>query len=128
MDVAQSFQPTITDRVVSADLYIKKTGTPANATLRLIKDSGGSPSTNGGDILTTAIINASQVTGSYGWLTVSFGSTPTLTINTTYWLVLDVVLDNANYFVWGGDSLSGYARGTGKKSQDYTVGFWSDIG
>ena len=128
VDVAQSFQPTITDRVVSAEIYIKKTGTPANATLRLIEDSGGSPSTNAGDVLTTSTINASQVTGSYGWLTISFSSTPTLTVNTTYWLVVDTVLDTANYFIWGGDSLSGYARGTGKKSQDYTVGAWSDIG
>ncbi len=128
VDVAQSFQPTLTDRVVSAELYIKKVGTPANATLRLINNSSDSPSTNGGDILTTGIINASQVTGSYGWLTISFVSTPTLSADTTYWLVLDSVLDNSNYFVWGSDSLSGYARGTGKKAQDYTVGSWSDIG
>ncbi|OHA46729.1 MAG: hypothetical protein A3A80_02620 [Candidatus Terrybacteria bacterium RIFCSPLOWO2_01_FULL_44_24] len=128
VDVAQSFRPSATQRAVKVDLYLKKTGTPLNATLLLIKDSGGSPSTNSDDILATGTINASQVTASYGWLSVGLSSTPTLTVNTIYWLVVDTILDNSNYLIWGGDSTDAYASGTGKRSNDWTAGGWSTIG
>lgn len=127
VDVAQSFKTTVTQPAIKAELYLKKIGVPANATLRLIKDSGGSPSTSGSDVLTTATINASQVTSSYGWLTTSFSSNPSLTANTTYWLVFDAVLDNSNYFIWGGDSAAGYNRGSAKRAQNYTTGGWVNI-
>src|SRR3989344_3513791 len=107
-DVAQSFQPAATNRAVKADLYLKKVGSPANATLRLISDSGSSPGTS---VLATVLLNASSVGSSYGWLTVNFSTTPTLNANTTYWLVIDAAPDNSNYLVWGGDSANGYTRG-----------------
>src|SRR3989344_4887471 len=128
VDVAQSFRPSATQRAVKVDLYLKKTGTPLNATLLLIKDSGSSPSTNSDDILATGTINASQVTASYGWLSVGLSSTPTLTVNTIYWLVVDTILDNSNYLMWGGDSTDAYASGTGKRSNDWTAGGGSTIG
>jgi len=124
VDVAQSFQPAATNRAVKADLYLKKVGSPANATLRLISDSGGSPGTS---VLATGLLNASSVGSSYGWLTVNFSTTPTLNANTTYWLVIDAAPDNSNYLVWGGDSANGYTRGTGKKSNDWSIGNWSNL-
>ena len=124
VDVAQSFQPAATNRAVKADLYLKKVGSPANATLRLISDSGGSPGTS---VLATGLLNASSVGSSYGWLTVNFSTTPTLNANTTYWLVIDAAPDNSNYLVWGGDSANGYTRGAGKKSNDWSIGNWSNL-
>src|SRR3990167_1579361 len=124
VDVAQSFQPAAKNRAVKADLYLKKVGSPANATLRLISDSGGSPGTS---VLATGLLNASSVGSSYGWLTVNFSTTPTLNANTIYWFVIDAAPDNSNYLVWGGDSANGYTRGAGKKSNDWSIGNWSNL-
>lgn len=127
VDVTQSFQPTTTDTISQIDLYLKRVGTPANATLRLIKDSGGSPSTNPADVLATGLIAASAVGTSYSWQRISLSSTPTLTLNTNYWIVVDSSLDNINYFVWGFDSTASYTRGSPKRTADWTTGGWISI-
>lgn len=126
-DVAQSFQPTVTNLITRVDLYLKKVGAPADATLRLIKDSGGRPSSSGSNVLTTAVIPASLVSTSYGWVSLYFLSPPTLNANTPYWLVIDSARDDANYLVWGGDSGMGYTRGAAKRSTDWTSAVWDDI-
>ena len=127
IDVAQSFQPTITDRVTRIDLYLKKAGSPQNAMLRLITDSGGRPSSSASNVLATTTIAASQVGTAYSWVSFYFITTPTISANTPYWIVMDSTLDNANYFVWGGDSTLGYTRGAAKRSADWTGAVWSDI-
>ncbi len=126
-DVAQSFQPTINDRITRVDLFLKKVGNPADATLRIIRSSGGSPSTNPADVLAAGALNASSVSTGYGWVNVALTSTPTLTANTTYWVVIDASADNDNYFYWRGDSGAGYARGSAKKTADWTLGGWQDM-
>ncbi len=125
VDLAQSFVPAATQRVVKADIYLKKVGSPANATVRIVTNNSGVPSTTS---IAGGTLNASQVTGSYGWLTVSFSTTPSLTAGTPYWLLIDAVSDASNYLVWGGDSPGGYASGAGQKSADWSQGNWSAVG
>ncbi|MDP3769392.1 MAG: hypothetical protein U1A25_00030 [Candidatus Sungbacteria bacterium] len=127
IDVAQSFQPTITDTVSQIDLYLKRVGNPIDAALLLIKDSSGSPSTNPADILATGVISASGVGTSYSWRNITLLTAPTLTLNTTYWIVIDAAANAANYFVWGGDSAEGYARGSPKKTANWTTGGWTSL-
>lgn len=88
---------------------MKKVGTPSNLTARIVTDNGGSPS---GTTLTSVTINASSVTGSYGWIEAVFPSNPLLTQGTTYWLVLDGTYSATKYYVVGGNT--GYAAGGGK--------------
>lgn len=127
VDVAQSFQPTTTDRITRIDLLLKKVGSPPNTMVRLIRDSGGRPSTSQTNVIATGAIVASSVTGSYLWVSVYLTSTPTLTANTPYWIVIDSSLNETNYFVWGNDSAAGYTRGAAKKSADWTQGNWTDV-
>lgn len=127
IDIAQSFKPSITDKSPKVELYLKKIGNPQNATLRLVKDGAGSPSTNLADVLATGTIDVSLITGSYAWINVSFASPPTLSANTLYWLVADTNPDSANYIVWGLDTAGGYANGSIKKSIDWSQGNWTNV-
>lgn len=127
VDVGMSFRPTITATITQADFFLRKAGSPANPTVRLIRDVSGSPSANPADVLATAILNTASVGGSYGWANVYFSSQPTLTANTTYWLVIDAAQDTSNYLVWGRDSAGGYTRGSAKKTSDWTQGGWANI-
>ncbi len=108
-DIAQSFQVSTTSPVNKIQVYIKKVGTPSNFTARIVTDNNGSPS---GTTLTSVTVNASQVTGSYGWIEAVFPSNPLLTEGTTYWLVLDATYSATKYYVVGGNT--GYASGGGK--------------
>lgn len=94
-DVAQSFQIPITAQVNKVKFYIKKTGSPANATVRIVTNSGTSPSTT---VLDTATLNASLVTTNYGWVELNFVSNAELNAATTYWLVIDASNGTANTY------------------------------
>ncbi|MDO8500142.1 MAG: hypothetical protein Q7S66_05850 [bacterium] len=127
IDAAQSFQPSITDRITRAELYIKKFGAPSAATFRLVRDSGGAPSTNAGDVLATAAIDPSGVASTYGWLVIDFSSV-VLNDNTTYWLLIDASLDYSNYYFLGEDVSDAYSDGTGKRTSDWSSGGWAAAG
>ncbi len=127
IDVAQSFQPNITNRITDADLYLKKIGSPANATLRIIENRGGSPGTNANDVISTGTIDTSQIGTAYGWLRIALSSTPTINADATYWLVVDANSSDTNYLVWGLDSAAGYTRGNAKQSADWTSGGWIPV-
>lgn len=128
IDVAQSFTPSASQRIVKIELYLKKIGSPANATVRLVRDSSGSPSTNPADVLTAGTLNAAAVGTSYAWQTVVLTQKPTLSSGTRYWIVVDTSLDNADYLLQGGDAAAGYAGGSAKRSADWTLGGWISIG
>ncbi len=127
VDVAQSFKPSVSGAISQVDLYLKKIGSPVNAMLSLIKDSGGSPSTNPTDILATGLIGAGALSTSYAWQSIVLFNAPVLTAETTYWLVIDAATNNANYIIWGNDSAGGYTRGLAKKSADFTLSGWSSV-
>ncbi|RJQ33647.1 hypothetical protein C4568_04190 [Candidatus Parcubacteria bacterium] len=140
-DFAQSFQVPDETPLNKVQFYIRKVGSPSNATVRLVNDNAGSPSTNTISIGSVSL-NAGLVTGSYGWVEVVFTTNPSLIPGTTYWIVIDnSSQSSSNYFTigagteygsgqaktgsyggsWTATSLDGYFR-------IYTGGFTSYIG
>jgi len=109
-DVAQSFSVPIDTTLNQAHFYIKKVSTPSNITVRLVSDASGVPSNT---TIASATLGASTVTNSYNWVSVNFGTSPNLTVGTTYWLVLDANDSNSKYYMIGGND-NGYAGGVGK--------------
>lgn len=111
-DFAQSFQLSTSEPINKIQFYIKKVGSPADATIRLVTDNAGSPSTTTIPIGTVAL-SSGQVTTSYGWVSVVFTSYSSLMPDTTYWVVVDDNTQNSsNYYVIGANN--SYANGTAK--------------
>lgn len=112
-DFAQSFALSTTSPINKIELYLKKTGTPSNATVRIVTNSGSNPGTV---TLTTGTLSASTVTTNYGWVTVTFGTNVLLTQGTTYWLVVDSSSNSAsNYYTIGANAA--YTDGQAKVGQ-----------
>lgn len=109
-DIAQSFVLTEDLPLNKVELYIRKTSTPGDATVTIRNDNSGSP---GSTIYATGTLTASLVTTSYSWISTSFTSNPTLTIGTTYWLVVDTSSNNSKYYTIGGND-NGYSSGITK--------------
>ena len=51
-DAAQSFQPSIDSPIMKVSMYLKKVGTPSDATIRIINDVSSAPG-GAGDVVTT---------------------------------------------------------------------------
>lgn len=109
-DLAQSFTVTTDTPISKAQFYIKKTGVPANATVRIVTETAGSP---GATTIASGALSASLVTTAYGWVNVQFSSNPALTPGTTYWLVIDAANSSTNYYTVGANT-NGYANGSAK--------------
>lgn len=110
-DVAESFKPSQTKAINKVALKLKKTGTPANPTVRIMKDSGGKPDKN--NVLATGTLSANLVTTQYSFVDVTFDSTPTLTSGTTYWIMVhSSSLDSSNYWSWLNDLAQSYTNGS----------------
>lgn len=121
-DIAQGFTVSTSTPLAQARFYIRKVGSPSNITVRILTNSGGSPSNT---TIASATISASQVTTSYGWVTVSFVGNPALTPGTTYWVALDMSSNNSsNYYQLATTNSSAYAAGqlkTGSVGGSWTV-------
>ncbi len=130
VDIAQSFQTSTSAPINKVRLYIKKVGSPQNATVQINKNDGSDPGKNPGDVLASGTLSANLVTGAYAWVDVTFATSPTLTASTTYWLLVDTNQDNANYWVIGMDTANGYPYGLGKWSPNWSAGspVWTDAG
>jgi hypothetical protein len=112
-DIAQSFVISTSQPLNSMQFYIKKVGSPADATIRIVNDASGSPST---DVLMTGTLSAASVTTSFGWVTVDLPSTPVLDPAQTYWVVIDAASSASKYYIIGANA-GGYASGTAKIGQ-----------
>jgi len=123
-DIAQSFKPSVTEVINYVSLYLKKVGNPGNATVRIAEDNSGQPAAVS---LASGILDTNQVTGSYGWVDVSFDTNPELTKNITYWIIIDNNSDHASrYLISGKHENSGYGNGFGLYSGDWTASSWND--
>lgn len=112
-DFAQSFQISPSEVVNKVRLYIKKVGSPSNATIRIVNDSSGKPSTV---TKASGTLSASLVSTNYGWVDVVFSTNPQLDADTTYWIVLDASTSSSKYYVIGGND-NGYSGGVSKIGQ-----------
>lgn len=117
LDIAQSFQPTSTQVINKVSLKLKKVGSPPNLTVRILGNSNNKP--NKDNVLATGTLNANLVTTNYGFVDINFTTSPTLTIDNTYWIVVDTSSDNSNYWVWSQDLLQSYPRGSAAWSPNW---------
>ncbi|MES3005077.1 MAG: choice-of-anchor R domain-containing protein [Patescibacteria group bacterium] len=111
-DFAQSFQVTQALPIKKISFYVRRVGSPSDATVRIVNDSGGSPGTT--NLLSSnGTLSSSLVTTNYGWVDVVLPSNPTLTPGTTYWLVIDNSTQHSSrYYEIGGNT--SYASGVAK--------------
>lgn len=119
-DVSQSFQVSEATPLNKVQVYVKKVGSPSNATVKIVNNSGSNPGTT---VLASGTLTASSVTTSYGWIDVAFTSNPMLNLNTTYWLVIDASTSSSKYYTIGATN-GGYENGLGKIGQQ--GGTWND--
>ena len=114
-DIAQGFRITTNGVPLSkVQFYIKKTGSPSDATVKIMNDSSGNV---GATILASGTLSASAITTSYGWVDVSFTTNPILNTNTTYWLVIDGGTSSSKYYTIGGTTGNAYTNGASKIGQ-----------
>lgn len=119
-DFAQSFQVSSTGPLNKVRVYLKKTSTPGNLTVRIVSDNSGVPSSSTFD---SATLSSGSVGTSYGWIEVVFGNYIQLEAGTTYWLVLDGGNNSTRYYTIGANSGT-YTSGTGKLGS--YGGSWGD--
>ncbi|HEX5430103.1 MAG TPA: choice-of-anchor R domain-containing protein [Patescibacteria group bacterium] len=110
-DIAQSFSLTGSDPLNEIQLYIKKVGSPADATVKIVNDASGNPGTT---VYASGTLSSASVTTSYGWINVTFTSNPLLNPGTTYWLVVDAASNSSKYYMIGADGGGIYANGMAK--------------
>ncbi len=122
-DIAQSFQLSATNYLSSAQLYIKKSGSPSSGVVTIRTSSSSRPS---GTILATGTLSSSLVSPNYGWVNVTFTSSPQLTAGTTYWLTIDSASSSSNYYIIGGSPAS-YSSGTAKIGR-VSSSTWAQLG
>ncbi len=107
-DFAQSFKISSAVGLNNVQFYIKKVGSPSDATVRIVADKNGAPDST---TLLSGTLSAAAVTTSFGWVTASLPSTPVLDPSQTYWLVIDGSSNSSKYYVIGANS-GGYGNGT----------------
>lgn len=106
LDIAQSLKPSQTAVINKVALKLKKVGSPANITVRILGDSSGKPDKN--DVKASGTLSANLVTSQYSFVEVGFTTSPQLNANTYYWIVLDTSANSGNYWSWSLDTTQGY--------------------
>jgi hypothetical protein len=109
-DLAQSFTVSDDLSLVDLDIYVKKVGSPSNATIKVTTDSGGSPSNT---VLASGTLSSSLVSTAYSWIDITLTADPVLSAGTTYWIVIDANNSSSNYYVAAANSGT-YASGQAK--------------
>ena len=127
LDVAQSFSATASAALNKVSLKLKKVGSPSDLTVRLLADNNGSPNKNA--VLASGTLTANLVTAQYGFADITFVTPPTITTDTTYWIMIDTSANSSNYWYWASDSTQGYTRGTAKWSPNWSASnpVWNSI-
>lgn len=118
LDMAQSFKLSDDAIVNKLSFYIRKVGSPANATVYILANNGGVPSKT---VIGTGTLSASSVTTSAAWVDVSFATPPALADNVTYWIVIDASASATKYWITGSQTNSGYGNGVGMTSADWSA-------
>lgn len=109
LDAAQSFKPSISAPLNKVSLKLKKVGNPPDIVVRILKDSGGKPDKN--NVITSGTLYSSLVVSTFNWVDVAFNTSPNITAEQSYWIVLDTSSNTSNYWAWEKDSLQSYTRG-----------------
>lgn len=125
-DITQSFKPSITNLLNKISLKLKKTNTPSDLQVKILKDNGGKPDKN--SVLASGVLLASLVTTEYSFVDVTFSSAPLLISGTQYWILVDSVA-SSGFWTWSADGVQGYIRGNPAWSANWqaTTPVWSNI-
>jgi hypothetical protein len=120
-DVAESFQVSTTGQVNKVRLFLKKVGSPTNATVRIMNNNGGVPGTF---VIDSGTLSAASITSNYGWSDVTFTSNSELVAGTTYWIVIENAgsFSATNYYSIGANNT--YSVGTAKIGK-YSTATWN---
>ena len=125
-DIAQSFMVHATGPVNKAQFYLKKFGTPGDATVMIVNNSAGAP---GATFLASGTLSSSSVTANYDWVEVVFTSNPTLTAGVPYWVVINSSsANNKRYYIVGASmdwGITAYPDGIGVTGQ--FGGSWANL-
>lgn len=125
LDVGMSFKPACinppTCRIAlnKVTLKLRKIGSPPDETVRILGDASGKPDKN--NVLTSGTLYSSLVTSEYGWIDVTFNSSPLLTANTAYWVMIDTSANSTNYWSWQLDLAKSYTNGQALWSPDWSA-------
>lgn len=122
LDVAMSFQPTVTDKIRRVSVKVKKVGSPPEVLVRIMSDDNGQPKKN--EVLATGTLSNIKVTNEYSTdgIDVAFPTNPTLTAGTTYWIMIDTSSDLDDYWSWQNDLAQSYNNGQPKWSPNWSAG------
>lgn len=125
-DVAQGFQVSTTTSVTFLRVYLKKTGSVGDITLRIVSTSGSNP---GGTTLASKNISASSVATSFAYIPVPLSSPVALTPGIQYWIVLDYGSNHSSRYYTTKVSTATYANGVAKAGSwnSSTGGTWNAI-
>jgi type II secretory pathway pseudopilin PulG len=119
-DFAQSFKISSAVQLNNIQFYIKKVGTPGDATVRIVADAAGSP---GATTILSGTLPAASVTTSFGWVSVTMPTSPILDPSQTYWMVIDGSSNSSRYYIIGANS-GGYPTGQAKIGR-FSTGVWT---
>lgn len=127
LNAAQSFKSTNSGLLNKVTLKLKKNGTPADATVRIMLDKNGKPDKN--NVIAIGTLSSGLLASVYGFIEVTFTSSPSLIVDTPYWIMISTTADNNNYFSWQNDLAQGYTNGLPVWSSDWQSGnpTWNNI-
>lgn len=135
LDVAQSFKPSQTAVINKVAIKLKKIGSGPhpNLTVKILgNNASNNPDKNNLKALGT--LSSVQVTSQYSYIEVALTSTPILSADTYYWIVVDTSSNSTNYWSWSKDTLGGYNCASNppcyaKFSPDHNAGnpVWTNI-
>jgi hypothetical protein len=113
-DIAQGFRVTTASPLNKVQLYIKKTSSPSDATVKIMDDASGNIGTN---VLASGTLASSLVTTSYGWIEVAISPNVILDPSKNYWMVIDSGTSSNKYYTIGGTTGNAYTNGASKIGQ-----------
>ncbi len=119
-DAAQSFQPAADGILNKVSVKVKKAGNPPDAMVRIMEDKDGEPDKN--EVLAQGTLYSSLVTDVYGWIDITFNSSPQIGADDKYWLMIDTAQDNNNYWIWQSDLAQSYTGGAPGWSPNWSTG------
>ncbi len=115
-DVTQSFKVDQTIPINKISLYLKRVGTPSDATVSII-NKDFTTSLPGQIVIATGTISSSSINTGYSWYDVVFSQQQMLSVGQTYWIVISPSVSSSNYYIIGASSGDTYTNGVGKIGQ-----------
>lgn len=107
--IAQSFTVSTSTPITNFEFFVRKTGTPANAIVRIFNNNSGTVGTT--QIGGNGALSAALVTTNYGYVTVYPFTPITLVPGVTYWLTVQHSGTNLNFYTFGMNN-NQYPNGT----------------